>query len=550
MANELHTLQIGSTSYSIRPLSVETYTAKNGSDKPSTYPAGFSTNMVYSGTSTGWPYDYGNALTIKGTGTTQLMMSWNASQTSSNSEVAQSIYLRSQRDSAGDNWSKWTTIMTDDIAYTKTQVNNALSTKADKNGSNATGTWGINISGKANTAGTADLATTAGSSPIWSNVGSEILKSDFNSLGNYHGYFNKNAQSGISNNPVTAGHIVSFSSASCPFQIATSYKSSEGIYYRKNNTSGTTGWSAWNEIHSGSTLNLGENCYIKRYASPHNDGGVDSLNLHGHYSVDVDSDFFVDSPYITRIRGGNEDNGGIGDLTLSVASATLGHQIPSQDLVGYINAMGSEVTIMADDGSEHSQILVTQQKIKLTGGDAGLANTASITLANDKSIALGGTLCTVPSGMTFRPAASSGTYLGTSSYYWNYGYITNGYITTVRSTTAYSTNGFYESSDERLKNFGDRIPVDLDKISRLKKHYFEWKNEKESGIQIGVSAQEIKELYPELVKENEDGYLNVAYDKLSVVALAAVDELHKKNKELEDRIAKLEAIVNKLIDNE
>ena len=98
-----------------------------------------------------------------------------------------------------------------------------------------------------------------------------------------------------------------------------------------------------------------------------------------------------------------------------------------------------------------------------------------------------------------------------------------------------------------MKNFGDKIPVDLDKLATLKKHYFTWKEDNDKTRQLGVSAQEIQSLYPEIVTETEDGILNVAYDKLSVIALAAVDEVHKENLELKSRIEKLEELVNKLI---
>ena len=108
-------------------------------------------------------------------------------------------------------------------------------------------------------------------------------------------------------------------------------------------------------------------------------------------------------------------------------------------------------------------------------------------------------------------------------------------------TALYATGGFYESSDERLKDFSNKIDVDLDKISKIKKHRFTWKDSEDKKEQIGVSAQEIRELYPEIVSENEEGYLHVSYDKLAVVALAAIDELHKKNKELEARIELLES---------
>ena len=144
-------------------------------------------------------------------------------------------------------------------------------------------------------------------------------------------------------------------------------------------------------------------------------------------------------------------------------------------------------------------------------------------------------------GLTLQPAVKSSdtnTYrssIGENSYRFTSGYFDN----------MYSTNGFYERSDARLKNFIKPIDIDLDKLSKLTKSYFTWKDNKNTDTQIGVSAQEIKELYPELVTETGEGTLNVAYDKLSVVALAAVDELHKKNQELEERIAKLEALINK-----
>lgn len=106
-----------------------------------------------------------------------------------------------------------------------------------------------------------------------------------------------------------------------------------------------------------------------------------------------------------------------------------------------------------------------------------------------------------------------------------------------------ATNGFFQTSDERLKNFGDNIKVDFDALSKLRKAYFTW-NDNPDTTHIGVSAQEVQEIYPEVVTET-DGQLSVDYTKLSVVALAAVDELHKKNVELESRLAKLEALLLK-----
>ena len=63
-------------------------------------------------------------------------------------------------------------------------------------------------------------------------------------------------------------------------------------------------------------------------------------------------------------------------------------------------------------------------------------------------------------------------------------------------------------------------------------------------MELGVSAQEIQKLYPEIVNENEDGFLSVDYSKLSVIALKAIDKLNDKNKELEERLARIEKALN------
>lgn len=110
-----------------------------------------------------------------------------------------------------------------------------------------------------------------------------------------------------------------------------------------------------------------------------------------------------------------------------------------------------------------------------------------------------------------------------------------------------ATSGFFETSDSRLKNFLNEISIDFDKLSQLPKMYFTWKaDEKEMpDLQIGTSAQELQKLYPELVRET-DGHLTVAYDKLSIVALKAIDELYTMITELKKQNSKLKSKVDRL----
>ena len=117
----------------------------------------------------------------------------------------------------------------------------------------------------------------------------------------------------------------------------------------------------------------------------------------------------------------------------------------------------------------------------------------------------------------------------------------------------YATAAF-ESSDERLKDFGDDIEVDFDKLAALRKKYFRWKDKPEKQ-ELGVSAQEIREIYPEIVAEDKEGYLHVDYARLSVVALAAIDKqedvIRRQQEEIDSLKVQMKAVMEKLgISNE
>ena len=145
---------------------------------------------------------------------------------------------------------------------------------------------------------------------------------------------------------------------------------------------------------------------------------------------------------------------------------------------------------------------------------------------------------TATTSTTFYVAGSSSSSTATGTLYKGSG------VKVQSGTALYASSGFFQSSDERLKDFHGSIPVDLDKLGELRKEYFTWKEGENKDVQIGVSAQEIQKIYPEIVSEDsETGKLTVAYDKLSVVALAAIDKLHSENQELKDRLTKLEEMV-------
>lgn len=103
-----------------------------------------------------------------------------------------------------------------------------------------------------------------------------------------------------------------------------------------------------------------------------------------------------------------------------------------------------------------------------------------------------------------------------------------------------ATNGFFETSDARLKDFKENIKA-LDTVDQIPTKYFTWKEDESKESQIGTSAQEVEKLYPELVSKTEDNTLTVDYAKLSIIALAAIKELKTEIQSLKEEIKQLKS---------
>jgi len=111
----------------------------------------------------------------------------------------------------------------------------------------------------------------------------------------------------------------------------------------------------------------------------------------------------------------------------------------------------------------------------------------------------------------------------------------DGTMTVAGNVTA---AGFYESSDVNLKKNIEPMSVDVDAIAELPKVMYNWKEEEDSDAKhVGTIAQEVEKIYPDLVSTNKDGIKSVDYAKLSIVALAAIDQLNERIKALEAKLA-------------
>jgi len=102
------------------------------------------------------------------------------------------------------------------------------------------------------------------------------------------------------------------------------------------------------------------------------------------------------------------------------------------------------------------------------------------------------------------------------------------------------TGDVYDISDSRLKENITPLRNAIEKVSSLCGIYFNNKGESPSKREVGVIAQDVEAVLPEVVSENNEGYKVVAYSKLTALLIEAVKEQQKQIESLEQRIENLE----------
>ena len=97
----------------------------------------------------------------------------------------------------------------------------------------------------------------------------------------------------------------------------------------------------------------------------------------------------------------------------------------------------------------------------------------------------------------------------------------------------------YASSDERYKDNVTPIENPNEKLKQIGGYTFDWNDKHEvfkGQHDVGVIAQEIEKVLPEIVETRESGYKAVKYEKIVALLIESNKELLKRVEELESKI--------------
>jgi hypothetical protein len=118
--------------------------------------------------------------------------------------------------------------------------------------------------------------------------------------------------------------------------------------------------------------------------------------------------------------------------------------------------------------------------------------------------------------------------LTAKGYTWTTGSTGSNNTMTIDNGQINAAHGFYETSDARKKDIQGELPLDkaYDFIRDCEPILYNLKGSDKT--QIGLIAQEVQEFFPEIVNEDEEGYLSLDYAKLTVIILRVLKDLIDK----------------------
>ena len=252
-------------------------------------------------------------------------------------------------------------------------------------------------------------------------------------------------------------------------------------------------------------------------------------------------------------------NAVINDITLSGDATTIGSDFTLANTTGDLtitnNANDKDIILKSDDGSggvaayitldgSASDIKVAQHMQFADNKELRIGNDNDLRLVSNNSNTfidnyLGNMYIrqTVDDGDIFLQCDDgSGGLANYITLDGGAGTVEIGKATNVDGTLTSTGDvvAFY-SSDERLKDNITNIHKPLAKIDKIGGYKFTWNDKQDTylGKDVGVLAQEIEAIMPEVVTTRKNGYKAVKYEKIVPLLIEGIKELNKKIEDIE-----------------
>lgn len=296
-------------------------------------------------------------------------------------------------------------------------------------------------------------------------------------------------------------------------------------------TVGGSGNAVTTASFSGTVLTLTKGATYNNYSHPAGSGASKSTGLY-KFSTDSTSHISgvtaVTKSDITALGIPSSDT----NTTYSFSSGTGGFTVTSSGGYSQTVSIGKPSTAGTADKVANTLTFTGYQSKSYNGSTAvSVAIPSRVSdLTNDSGYI---TSYTDTKNTTGSTNSSSKLYLvgATSQASSPVTYSNSGVYT--QSGAVYASAGFYDTSDMRVK---DNIEsIDVSKADKIRLVEFDRTDREHHGY--GVIAQELETVYPSMVNTDENGFKTVNYSEIYAV----------KIKYLEDKIAALEAVVDKLI---
>jgi hypothetical protein len=286
------------------------------------------------------------------------------------------------------------------------------------------------------------------------------------------------------------------------------------------------------------------------YALKQTSGGTTSLNAATTKSISFN---IAD---VTAMTVASDKQVGIGiiaptaplhiyEATGTTAAATAGALILDHGNSGGVSSLTFKSRVNV--GSDYAYISYSDNNAAALGAFPAATENSLLTIAVGNDASGGATtdnIALMPSG-----------FVGINCTYPQYMLHVVGDIAAsgvLRAAAATVTAGVTACSDIRYKKDIKPLENALEKVLKLNGVTYLWKTTEfpaknfTKDVQIGVIAQELEKIYPELVVTDTDGYKSVDYSKLTPILLEAIKEQQGMITEQKDLLEKQQKAINKL----